>query len=133
MAAEERVASSFAVRGRSDTVTSAGDIEQLEILVGSYQRIHDLHRRRWVDIGVEFTDDQLKIPTESMGIRDVRIRFVVGPNGPSHVEFVPPDFVHPIVMAAAVGYGRIVKFAKEQQSSQSVLTASRSTIDPYFL
>lgn len=116
MAAEESVASSFAVRGRADTVTSAGDIEQLEILVGSYQCIDDLHGRCGVDIGIEFTDDQLEIPLESMGIRDVRVRFVVGSNGPSHVQFVPPDFVHPIVMAAAVGYGRIVKFAKEQQS-----------------
>ena len=114
-------------------MTSAGDIEQLEILVGSYQCIDDLHGRCGVDIGVEFTDDQLKIPLESMGIRYVRVRFVVGPNRPSHVEFVPPDFVHPIVVAAAVGYGRIVKFAKEQQSSQSVLTAGRSTVDPYFL
>lgn len=101
MAAEERVASSFAVRGRADTVTSAGDIEQLEILVGSYQGIHDLHGRRWVDIGVEFTDDQLKFSLESMGVRYVRVRFVVGSNRPSHVEFVPPDFVHPIKIGRA--------------------------------
>ena len=90
------------VRPRARPVPAAGDDDQVEILVRLDERIHHLHRRRRVDVPVQLADRQQQFPLELVGIYRVRRRGVLGPDGPTHPRLVPPDLVHPIVMAAAI-------------------------------
>jgi CubicO group peptidase (beta-lactamase class C family) len=46
-----------------------------------------------------------------MGLRDVRLLFVMRTNRPAHPGFVPPDLVHAIVVATAIGRSGLVEVA----------------------
>ena len=69
------------------------------------------------------------LPCELVGVGHVRLRGVVRADRPAHPRLVPPDLVHPVVVAAAVGDGRLVEVAVEQQRPERVLPARRAAVD----
>ena len=56
-----------------------------------------------IDVGVELADDQQQLALQPVRVVHVRRRGVLRPDRPAHPLLVPPDLVHPVVVAAAVG------------------------------
>ena len=54
-----------------------------------------------------------------------------GPTGQPIHGLVPPDLVHAVVVAAAVGDGRLVEVAVEEQRPERVLAARRAAVDAH--
>src|SRR5262245_1892522 len=54
--------------GASRSVTAAGHQQQIVILVGLYERINNLERRRWVYVGVHFADNEQKLAFQPMSV-----------------------------------------------------------------
>ena len=60
---------------------------------------------------------------------DVGLLGVVRADRPAHPLLVPPDLVHAVVVAAAVGDADLVEVAVEEQAPQGVLAAGRAAVD----
>src|SRR5688572_24887901 len=56
-------------------------------------------------------------------------RVVLRSDRPPHPLLVPPDLVHPVVMAAGEGYRRVVELGMEEQGAERVLAARRTAVD----
>ena len=50
---------------------------------------------------------------------------------PSHPLLVPPDLVHPVVVAPGIRDTGLVELGMKEQPAECVLTASRSSVDTY--
>jgi hypothetical protein len=51
-------------------VILSGHDQQIERLVGFEQRLHHLHRGRWVDVGVELPDHEKDITLQAIRVVD---------------------------------------------------------------
>ena len=91
------------------SVAGARDDEEVEVFVGFDEGVDYLHRGGGIDVGIEFADDEEKLAFHAVGLGGVRGSFVVFPEWVAHPLFVPPDLVHGIVVATAVGDGNFVK------------------------
>lgn len=100
-------------------MADTGYDNQFKILTGLYQRIDHLHRRRRVDIVVEFSDQQHQGASQQMGVLDIGAGPVRLINRVTHPLLVPPDFIHTVVVASAGRIGRLVKIGIEQQCRQA--------------
>ena len=83
--------------------------QEVKIFVRLDQRVHHLHGRGGIDIAVKFADDQEQFSLQPMGLGHIGLFLVVVSNRPAHPLLVPPDFVHPIVVAAAIGNTDLVE------------------------
>ena len=92
-------------------MAAAGHHEQIEILVGLDERVDHLQRRRGVHVLVVLAHHEQQLAFEVARVGEVRIPIVFRPHRLAHPLFVPPDFVHPIVMAPAVRHAGLVEFA----------------------
>ena len=92
--------------------------QELKVFVGADECINDLQCGGGIDIPVEFADDQQKLALKFMGIGDIGLLFIVGADWPTHPLFIPPDFVHAVVVAAAIRNRRFVEITVSQESSQ---------------
>src|SRR5215213_4271518 len=48
---------------------------------------------------------------------------------PAHPLLVPPDFIHAIVVAAAVGHTRLVEFRMREQTAEGVLSPRAGAVN----
>ncbi len=71
-----------------------------------------------------------RLPFETIGIVNVRRFRVLGTDRPSHPLFVPPDLVHPVVVAAGERHRHLVEVRVKQQRAERVLPACRRAVDP---
>jgi hypothetical protein len=57
-------------------VPGAGDDQQVEVLAGLDQSVHDLHRRSGIHIRIQLSGDEQQFALQLGGIRDVRLLVV---------------------------------------------------------
>ena len=100
-------------------VVGARNHEQIEGLVGFDQRVHDLHRRRRIDVRVQLTDDEQQIALQLRRVVDVRRRGVLWTERPSHPLLVPPDLVHSVVVAPAGRHRGLVELRMEEHARRA--------------
>ena len=112
------------------SVTGAGDDEEVEVLVGFDEGVDDLHRGGGIDVGIEFADDQEKLSLHAVGLGGVGGGFVVFPEWIAHPLFIPPDLVHGIVVATAVGDSDFVKIVVCNEGAHRVLSSGGSSVNP---
>src|SRR5688500_1508276 len=112
----------------SPAVFLAGHNEQVERLVRLDQRVHYLHRRRRVDVGVEFGQHQEEFALQLVRMDNVGAGFILRPDGISHPLFVPPDLVHAVVVAAGERHGDMVELGMVAQRTLSDLSYGRSSV-----
>ena len=78
-----------------------------------------LERRRApravAEFAIQLADRQKELARQAVRIGDVGLFFVVRANRPTHPELVPPDFVHAIVVATAIGHRHTIEIAVRQQ------------------
>ncbi len=110
-------------------MAGAGDGHEFEGLPGFLQRGNDLRGARGIDIGVEFADDEEQMALQLMRVLFVRAFYIRLIHRPAHPLFVPPDFVHPVVMTAAISHGHLVKIVMIEQRTHRVLSASAAAVD----
>ena len=66
-----------------------------------------------------------------MGILYIRSFLVLISYGISQPEFVPPDFIHAVVVAATGGISGFVEFGMQQHGSGGFLTSGGTAVDTY--
>jgi hypothetical protein len=103
-------------------MTSPCHPQKIEVLIGGNQGVDDLKGRCWIDVIVQLPDDQHQLSLQAMGVVDVALLSVVFADRPAHPEFIPPDFVHPVVVATAVGDCGIVEVTVEEECSERILS-----------
>ena len=110
--------------------------DQVEVLVGGDQGVDDLHGADRVDVPVETADGEEQVAGELVGVDGVRVGGPVVPewrwaDGVTHPQFVPPQLVDAVVVAAAIrGRGR-VEVAVVQHRTQGVLAAGGAAVDAH--
>ena len=129
VADEEIGAAAFAVGGFGSAVVGAGDDEHFKIFAGFFEGVDDLHGGGGIDVVIEFADHEQEFALEFMGVHDVGAADVTIIDGPAHPLFIPPDFVHAVVMAAAIGDGDFIKISVIEEGAQGVLAASGAAVD----
>ena len=112
------------------TVFLARHNEQVERLVRLDQRIDHLHGGRWVDVGVELGQHQQELALQFVRVDDVGTGLVFRPDRIAHPLLVPPDLVHPVVVASRERDGDVIELRVEQQRAHRVLATRRATEDP---
>src|SRR5690606_26331254 len=122
---------SSAVTRSAGAVAGAWHEEELEVFVSLDQRIDHLERRGGIDVPIQPAEDEKELPLEPMRLCHVRLLLVMRPDGPSHPELVPPDLVHAVVEATAIGYRRIVEVAVGEERTERVLSAGRPAEDAH--
>ena len=90
-------------------MAGAGDGHEVKGLPGFLQCADDLHRAGGIDVGVEFADDEEQVALEFGGVFDIGAALVAVIHGPAHPLLIPPDFVHAVIMTAAVGDGDFIE------------------------
>src|SRR6185312_1806820 len=103
------------------SMTSARYDQQVEVLLRLYQRIDDLHRRRWIHVRIHLTNDEQQLALQSVRVVHVGRRCVLRPDWPSHPLLVPPDLVHPVVVRARSRNGGLVELRMKEQCAQWAL------------
>ena len=126
----------IAVRRRRIVAAAGGMVrarhhQQIEVLVVLDQLVHDLHRRRGIDVRIELADDEQQIALQPVRVVDVRRGRVLLADRPRHPQLVPPDLVHAVVVAAGVGDARLVEIRVKQQTAERVLPARRPAVDAH--
>jgi hypothetical protein len=104
-------------------VACAGDDQQVEVLVCFDERVGHLHRGGRIDVAIQFADDEQEFALQVFRVGHVRAFRVLGADGPAHPLLVPPDLVHAVVVAAAIGHRHLVEVAMEQQCAGRTLSA----------
>ena len=112
------------------SVTGARDDEEVEVFVGFDEGIDDLHCGGRIDVGIEFADDEEKLSFHAVGLGGVGGGFVVFPQWVAHPLFVPPDLVHGIVVATAVGDSDFVKIVVCNEGAHGVLSSGGASVNP---
>ena len=109
-------------------VSGGGHDEKFEVFVGLDEGFSHLHRACGVDVGVGFSDDEEEVALEFVGVGNVR---VLGVPRADEAEpcFVPPDLVHPVVVASAVGDGCAVEVAVVEECCEGVLASGTASVD----
>ena len=110
-------------------VAGADDGHEVEGLAGFLQGADDLRGAGGIDVGVEFSDDEEEIALQLVGVVFVGAAGVAFIDGPAHPLLVPPDFVHAVVVAAAVGDGDVVEVVMIEQGAHGVLAAGTAAVD----
>src|SRR5207244_3852433 len=94
------------------------------------ERVHDLVAGRRIDVRVELADDEHEMALKLFRIDDIRRRFVVRSDRPTHPLLVPPDLVHPVVVTAGIRIRDFIKLWVEDETTHRVLTTGRRSIEP---
>jgi len=82
-----------------------------------------------VHVGVHLAHYQEEFARELVGVLDIGTAAVGFVYGPTQPLLVPPDLVHAVVVAPAVGDGHLVEVPVVQQTSQSVLSAGAAAVE----
>src|SRR5207253_5235191 len=85
--------------------------------------------RSWIHVLVHFGHDEQQLALEAIRIVYVRRGAIFLAERPAHPLFIPPNLVHPIVVAAAVGNRDLVKLRMEEQPAERVLSSGRGAED----
>ena len=104
---------------------------QLEILVGFDEGIDHLHGGGRIHVVVHFSYHEHQRTRQPVGVFHVGASDVAAVHRIAHPLFVPPDFVHPVVVATATGVGCLVEFRVEKYGGQSFLSSGRATVYPH--
>lgn len=112
------------------SVAGARDDKEVEVFVGFDEGVDDLHRGGGIDVGIEFADDEEKLAFHAVGLGGVGGGFVVFSEWVAHPLFVPPNFVHGIVVATAVGDGDFVKIMVCNEGAHGVLSSGGASVNP---
>src|SRR4029434_7594634 len=99
---------------------SSGNEEQVELFVGFDQRVHDLKGRSRVYIRIHLRNHEQQLSLQPGSVIYIGRGRVMNVERPSHPLFVPPNLIHPVVMAAAIGNSRFVKLRMEEDTSRRV-------------
>lgn len=110
-------------------MAGADDGHEFEALVSFLQGTDDLRRAGGIDVGVEFANDEQEFALEFVRVFDVGTEFVAFINGPAHPLLVPPDFIHAVVMATAVGDSDFVEVVVIEKGAHGVLAAGAAAVD----
>ena len=112
-------------------MAGANDGHEVEGLVRALQGADDLCGAGGIDVGVQFADDEEEVAFEFVCIVHVAAPGVAVVNGPAHPLLVPPDLVHAVVVAAAVGDGDVIKVVVIEQRAHRTLSASTAAVDTH--
>ncbi len=115
--------------GSPGTVAGAGHHQQIEILARLDEGVDHLHRRGGIDVAVHLADDQEQFAAQLVGVGHIGLLGVMRADRPAHPQFVPPDLIHAVVMAAAIRHGHFVKVGMEQNATERILAAGRAAED----
>lgn len=120
------VVDSFAthVRFFAAAMAAIGDHDEVEVFVGFDEVVDDLVGGGGVYVGVHFSDGQEEVAGEVVNMGAIGVFDVGFVDGPIEPLFIPPDFVHAVVMATAVGDGDFVKIAMVEEGCGGGLSAS---------
>ena len=107
------------------------DDHELVVLAGLHECGRELQRAGRIDVVVEFSHDQHQPASEAVGISHVGAAGVALVDGPTHPGLVPPDFVHAVVVAAAVGDRHVIDFGMVEHGPHGVLPAGAAAALPW--
>ena len=83
----------------AEAMRLARQIKLFEVLVRFHQGADNLQGGSRVDIVVQFAVDQEQLAFQTVSIVDIGGGAIRSVDRISHPLFVPPDFIHPVVMA----------------------------------
>ena len=107
-----------------------GQYYKFKLFTGTDQSIHHLESCRRIDIIVQFPQDQHQFPLQTISIHRIGAFFIFFSDGIPHPLFIPPDLIHPVIMATASSDTHFIKIRVEQYSSHRILSACRAAINP---
>ena len=119
--------------GFTNGVVGSGNDNEFEGLVGFDEGIGDLHGAGGVHIIIEFSDNEHQRTFEAVGIFDIRTFDVGRIYRVGHPLFIPPDLIHPVVVATTGAVGGLVEITMEKNSSRALLSSSRTAINAHFV
>ena len=113
----------------AEAVCLARQVKLFEVLVRFHQGADNLQGGSRIDVVVQFAVDQEQLAFQAVSIVDIGGGAIRGVDRIAHPLFVPPDFIHPVVMATAKGDRNLIEIVMEQQSRHRILTSGRPAID----
>ena len=117
--------------GAPGAVATTGDVEEVEVLVGFSESVRHLQSGRRIDVRVQLTDNQQELALKLSRVFNVGGSGVLRTHRPAHPLLVPPDLIHAVIMAPAVGDSSSIEFGMEEQGSHRVLAASGISENPH--
>lgn len=115
----------------SHRVVSSRDNYQFKIFIGFYQSIGHLHGRSRIYIIVQFAYHQHQRTAQQMSIVYIGTSTVGFIYRISHPKFIPPDFIHTVVVTSTCRIGSLVEFRMEQHGPGRFLSSGRATENSY--
>ena len=106
-----------------------GNHHQFVRLACAHERGAHLHGAGRVHVVVELADHEHELSRELRRVDHVRAPLVALVHRPSHPELVPPDLVHAVVVAAAVGHAHGVDLREIKQRAHRVLPTGAAAVD----
>ena len=109
------------------SVMNSWEDNKLKVLSRLNECIDNLISARRVNVVVEFSDYEHQRSAQFMGIEDVAAFYIARVYRPSHPLFVPPYFIHAVVVASAAAVGRFVEVAMKQYGCGAFLSSCRGS------
>ena len=103
----------------------------LEVLVVPDEFRNDLQRGGRIHIVIHLSVDNQEFTLQPPGVVHVGILAIPGAEGIAHPLLVPPNLVHPVVVAAAQGDAHLVELGMEQQGGEGILPTGGIAVDAH--
>ena len=98
-------------------VVGAGQVDEFEVLFGFDEGIDEAEGAFGRDVAIDFANHQHEFAFELVGVGDVGLFGVMGADGVAHPLFVPPHFVHAVVVTSARTDAYSVEVGVEEKGS----------------